>query len=113
MRSFTRSAFQRLNYVFGVSICCRENQMLSLDGLNVNTRRGGKFVPDAPGDQPADERERHEENRPPLPAVMRHEIADADRLHAAPEINESIHNSRRRWQWPLRPPKSASRRPRH
>src|SRR5205823_7000334 len=49
-----------------------------LDGFNVNARRGGKFVPNAPGNQAANERERHEENRPPLPAVMRDEVANAD-----------------------------------
>ncbi len=52
--------------------------MLSLGGFNVNARRGGKFVPNAPGNQAANERERHEENRPPLPAVMRDEVANAD-----------------------------------
>jgi len=52
--------------------------MLSLDGFNVNTRRGGKFMPDAPGNQAAYEPERHEKNRPPLPAVMRDEVANVE-----------------------------------
>ena len=52
--------------------------MLSLDGLNVNARCGGKFVPNAPGNQAADEREWHEKNRPPLPAVIRDEVANAE-----------------------------------
>src|ERR1041385_8574694 len=51
----------------------------------------GKFVPDFPRDECAEERERNQKRRPSVP-VPRSQIAEAEGLDAAPEIRAAVHD---------------------
>ena len=63
--------------------------------VDISPRCRRELVPDAERQKSSQQRKRHQEQRPPVPAAGR-QVAKAERLESAAQINKPIHDARAR-----------------